>query len=508
MLTSQVRPLPDYFGQIRLDESQAELRRLHDQLFEADGVQVVEFLCRPREYSADRVIDMGKSIPFVKSEVFETKGSEVDPMSANALAVYQRVNDPVQAVESFGRAIAAGSGLTLDQGKLFALECLATGEAPFFKMQQYHVIEGRLSMRSDAMLAEFNKAGGKHRIIKRTPDEAVIEMSYDGNISQFSFTWAEAVGEPMVYQGKEKENVEKITSGATSQLKLKPKYATPRARMQMLWARVVSDAIRAVMPSVNYGRYTPEEVEDFEDRPVSKSTVFVEANGNGNRHAKLAAPSLTEADDAEFEFPPGQPAVTVVDIPGAESRPEPPTPTHCTELQAKTLRDLRAELEIGNADWLDALNRRGAGSIEALSYEAAREMCNKMQMAASQKRATLAEVEKAASEPSKSNPAATTVYNSGPCTQPQIDKIRQCISNAPTAEIRDRLAVQILQHLHAYGCVNDEGQPKLHCLTVSDADVLERALTNNTMEMFFDLKLRKVDMDELVDTMEANGDTK
>jgi hypothetical protein len=34
--------------------------------------------------------------------------------------------------------------------------------------------------------------------------------------------------------------------------------------MQMLWARVVSDAVRTVCPLANRGNYTPEEIEDIE----------------------------------------------------------------------------------------------------------------------------------------------------------------------------------------------------------------------------------------------------
>ena len=44
---------------------------------------------------------------------------------------------------------------------------------------------------------------------------------------------------------------------------LKAKYSTPRARMQMLWARCVSDGVRVVAPECVQGIYTPEETADF-----------------------------------------------------------------------------------------------------------------------------------------------------------------------------------------------------------------------------------------------------
>jgi hypothetical protein len=626
MLTSQVRPSPDYFGQIRLDESQAELRRLHDQLFETDGVQVSEFSRPMRTYPADRVIDLGKSIPVVKSEV-QTKGSEMTTAIANEHgATIATVSEPPNLGRSslwsgldievivgtgefgsgksiFGASICPGpetlacdneGSLTIYKSIGFqhwdmAKELLIRYPNGYTPMQRY--IHWRDKSRD--MLKS-----GKYKVFITDPFseiEAGCAQYVEKHPGQYGYTPAQFQKSTGLFWGAVKEALKadldnlrtycetiyltvhmrnEFVGGRPSGKRepkgketlfelaslflefqrepntpipaakvLKSRLAVPRfdnGNLKMLAVlpprlpQATAQAIRHYIANPPDYQHLQKEELHVERQMTAEERLLLEADIARNRaeaaqaelstterraqmeaarHASMGVASTPVPDQsaehaARVQIKAGEAAVTVVDIPGAESRPEPPTPTHCTELQAKTLRDLRAELEIGNADWLDALNRRGAGSIEALTYEAAREMCNKMQMAASQKRATLAEVEKAASEPSKSNPAATTVYNSGPCTQPQIDKIRQCISNAPTAEIRDRLAVQILQHLHAYGCVNDEGQPKLHCLTVSDADVLERALTNNTMEMFFDLKLRKVDMDELVDTMEANGDTK
>jgi len=48
---------------------------------------------------------------------------------------------------------------------------------------------------------------------------------------------------------------------------LKFNWSTPRKRKQMLWARLVSDVVRAIAPQVVKGIYTPEEVADF-DKPL------------------------------------------------------------------------------------------------------------------------------------------------------------------------------------------------------------------------------------------------
>ena len=43
----------------------------------------------------------------------------------------------------------------------------------------------------------------------------------------------------------------------------KDNWATPRSRMQMLWARVVSDGVRTMAPEICSGIYTPEETADI-----------------------------------------------------------------------------------------------------------------------------------------------------------------------------------------------------------------------------------------------------
>jgi hypothetical protein len=133
--------------------------------------------------------------------------------------------------------------------------------------ERYHIIHGRLSMRADAMLADFRtKCGGAHYVIERTPDVAEIELvmkiGQQSQIQRFRLTWEEARHEPFVYVGKEASIIERIQKGAWKDLMLKPKYATPRSRCQMLWARVVSDGVRAMAPEVVAGYYTPEEIDD------------------------------------------------------------------------------------------------------------------------------------------------------------------------------------------------------------------------------------------------------
>jgi hypothetical protein len=174
-----------------------------------------------------------------------------------------------------------------EQGQVFALAILCENMTPIEIAKKYHIIQGRLTKRADAMLAEFREAGGKHRVLERTSDVAEIELLKDGESNRFRFTFAEAQQEKFPF-GKD---------GKT----LKDNWATPRGRMQMLWARVVSDGIRCVAPEVVAGTYTPEEMKDVdvdERRSLPAGSVTIAPMG---MPGDAAVPAGGEVIDAEFQ---------------------------------------------------------------------------------------------------------------------------------------------------------------------------------------------------------------
>ncbi len=132
-------------------------------------------------------------------------------------------------------------------------------------MQNNHMIKGKVSKRADAIYADFLRRGGKVKIKHRSEDGVIVILKKDDNEQEFKLMWSDAVKEPFVYNGSESDVCAALASGDTARLKVKPKYQTPRSRMQMLWARVISDAVRTMDPVCCQGVYTPEEVEDFTD---------------------------------------------------------------------------------------------------------------------------------------------------------------------------------------------------------------------------------------------------
>ena len=160
------------------------------------------------------------------------------------------------------------------EGFLIATTCHQTGMSLLKFGETYHVFNGKISMKSDAMLARFNELGGTHKVLSRTPELASIELTWNETITTFSFSWDEAKEEPFIYGGGPSKQMAELKK-PFEERNLKDKYATPRSIMQMLWARVISDAIRCVCPQANQGSYTTEEVGDFNDAPRSSEPVVI-----------------------------------------------------------------------------------------------------------------------------------------------------------------------------------------------------------------------------------------
>ena len=103
--------------------------------------------------------------------------------SPTGMTLYQQMGDPVNAVVVIGTAIAKSRLFgceTVEQGQVLALECMVRGMPPLTLAEKYHLIQGKLSMRADAMLAEFNARGGKHKIKERSPERVAITLSSIG----------------------------------------------------------------------------------------------------------------------------------------------------------------------------------------------------------------------------------------------------------------------------------------------------------------------------------------
>lgn len=305
--------------------------------------------------------------------------AELTPLRASPVSIYDRTRDASAFLKEVGAAIFSSRMFgceTQAQGQVLALECAARRMPPLALAERYHLIKGKLSMKAEAMLADFSTvAGGTYDVIARMPDRAAIKMTRNRKSQVFELTWEEAAKEPFVYHGKEEDCVAALAAGQAAKLKVKPKYATPRSRMQMLWARVVSDAVRTMAPEVLAGHYTPEEVSDFtgeplpDDPPAEENVVDVEAEDaeDQRREAERKAEGqrLADSQPAEHRMA-GQPPAS-----SANGK--------ATAEQVAQVKSLVTELGVDREKLVAILARAKAAKVSDLSAEHCQILIEKMQ---------------------------------------------------------------------------------------------------------------------------------
>lgn len=130
----------------------------------------------------------------------------------------------------------------------------AEGRPAALAAMDYHIINGRPTLKADAMLSRFLSSGGR-----------VQWHSYSDTLSDATFAHPQG-GEVRVNWDMQRAKQAQLGGNG-----MWAKY--PR---QMLRARVISEGIRTVYPGITNGLYTPEEARDieFED---NKSVAAIDA---------------------------------------------------------------------------------------------------------------------------------------------------------------------------------------------------------------------------------------
>lgn len=174
-----------------------------------------------------------------------------NPVAAQTGSIYNRISDPIEAVKVMGEMIA-GSGMfgctKVEQGMVLAMQCLAEGKPPLELAKTYHILDGKLAMRADAMLGRFLATGGEVQWVRR--DNDVVEALW-------SYGKSKDIPIKCTIEDMKSNGVAMDKSGKF----LKTNWQ--RHPRQMLTARVISEAVRLLAPQLVAGVYTPEEVQDF-----------------------------------------------------------------------------------------------------------------------------------------------------------------------------------------------------------------------------------------------------
>ena len=180
---------------------------------------------------------------------------------------------PIQTMQAMAEALAKSRlfGLqTPEQALALGLLCQAEGLHPAVAARDYHIIQGRASLKSDAMLSRFQSAGGKVAWSKYTDDAVSATFSHPSGGS-VEIEWTLERAKKAGLAGKDTWK------------------AYPR---QMLKARVISEGIRMILPGVVSGLYAPEEVGEFEAMPETFN----------DEQARFAIESAQTLDELQAKF--------------------------------------------------------------------------------------------------------------------------------------------------------------------------------------------------------------
>lgn len=157
------------------------------------------------------------------------------------------------------------------------LLCQAEGLHPVLALRRYHIIEGKPSMRADALQGEFEQTGA---ILwhERTETECSAtffrEKSRADAVGQIrakdryaalkagksAAPWA-VIGEMTIIRTIE-DAVEKKVAMSWKDQKWQMKHNWRQSPRQMLHARCLSEGVRAIAPGLIAGIYTEDEVLD------------------------------------------------------------------------------------------------------------------------------------------------------------------------------------------------------------------------------------------------------
>jgi hypothetical protein len=162
---------------------------------------------------------------------------------------------PVNDMRSMAQAIVkSGFYGFKSEDQVMAIMAVAQAENkhPATVVQEYDIIQGRPALKSQAVLARFQLAGGKVEYGTYTDDKVEMTFSHPaGGTLTLSWTMKQAHDIGLA----KKDNWKNY----------------PRA---MLAARVISEGVRRVYPACILGHYAVEEVMDF-DKPFNKEPVQV-----------------------------------------------------------------------------------------------------------------------------------------------------------------------------------------------------------------------------------------
>lgn len=257
----------------------------------------------------------------------------------STLHPYDRITNPVEFICQMGAAIHQSGffGCVNEmQGRVIAADCLARKTPILERAATDHIIEGKLSMRADAMLAAFIERGGKVKWLKLGDDGIEARAKWtdrEGQTLEVPYTIEDAKRAKLVKADKPNSNWHK----------------TPG---EMLRARLISKAVRLLDPKCIAGRYTPEELDPDSAGAVEETQYVPVENTEGTKSlAEITTPATVTTT----------PTTSAAPVAPTESAPALPTldasEPGITVFQLSRLRPLKDELGIPTDKWQAVLQK-------------------------------------------------------------------------------------------------------------------------------------------------------
>jgi hypothetical protein len=131
---------------------------------------------------------------------------------------------------------------TVEQATCLMMICNAESIHPMKALQRYHIVKGRPTWKSSALLAAFKERGGKYKFTIRTDKQVTCVFEKDGNTIEI--TW---------------------DAGRAKNAGLLGKDVWINYPCQMLTARAISEGVDLCDPAIKGGFMTSEEVQDIPD---------------------------------------------------------------------------------------------------------------------------------------------------------------------------------------------------------------------------------------------------
>jgi len=222
----------------------------------------------------------------------------------------------LEDMDRVSKSIAASGmfGVTKpEQALCLMLLCQAEGMNPIAALRRYHIIEGKPSMRADAMQGEFEARGGgiiwhtrtdsevaatffsdRKKIDPKATDRAKARYAAlrDGDTKTAS-ELAEA-GEETIIRTIADVDAKKVSMSWDRDGKVwKKKHNWAQSPRQMLTARTITEGVRLIMPGLIAGIYSPDELEDAKTttEPPSEADAIRQIMEQHLADAEHASPS-------------------------------------------------------------------------------------------------------------------------------------------------------------------------------------------------------------------------